>query len=87
MRARHRRTLERLRPADGSFWLPVLDERAFKKGDVIWVDSGISVGRHEVRACGRGELLVRRISTTEFTVRLWRGRLRRWWRRLWRGRR
>lgn len=84
MDPRRRAALQRRLPKDGRFWYPVLDEKPFERGDVIWIQEGSSVGRHEVQARGKGELLVRPIGTAEFVRRLWIGRVRRWWLRLWR---
>ena len=74
--------MERSRFSKDKFWFPVLDTRMFEVGDVIWIDHGEAIGRHEVRFVGRGELLVRPIPWWEFVVRLYRGRLRRAWLRL-----
>jgi hypothetical protein len=85
---RRREALQQLtgRHKNGRFWYPVLDERVFSRGDVIWIDRGPSVGRHEVKVLGHRELLVHPIGKWEELARRWRGRLRRWWIRLWRGR-
>jgi hypothetical protein len=65
-------------------WHPVLDPRAFDRGDIIWVDSGSHHGYNEVRALGQRELLLRHIPWWEVWLRRIRGRARRWWIRNWR---
>jgi len=62
------------------FWYPVSDTKAFKHGDVIWVDR-IPIGWYEVRGLGRGEVLVRRIPWWDYLGR----RLQKAWFRFTKG--
>jgi hypothetical protein len=81
----HRRNKLRHRPRNGgTFWYPVENANLYEHGDVIFIVDGPSQGRHRVRVRGRGELLVEPLSWWNLAVRFYGGRLKRFWRRLWR---
>lgn len=61
------------------FWLPVLSEKPFNRGDVIYLDGGR--GWHEVVARRPEAILVRKIPRWEVAsmrVRNWPRRIRAW---------
>lgn len=77
-----------LKGEDGRFWYPVIETYPFRKGDVIWIDNYHGEeGPYEVRAVGRGELLLRPTKIKGMWRERWSRRLTRWWERLTRVRR